>query len=116
MTDWAITVPKTTKWEDYQEELDVVSDYSHTINYHIPHFPRDMQIGDRCFIVWNGKVRGWMEIVDLQEIDAWTCNTTGRQWPAGRYIVRSGPFHPVDGPEMQGFRGIRKFNSVGIHV
>lgn len=110
MADWVITVPKTTHWEDYQKEINVVSDHSHTMNYHVPHFPKEMKVGDRCFVVWNGKVRGWMEIVGLEETDPWTCSSTGKDWPAGKYIVRSGPFNLVDGPEMNGFRGIRRFN------
>jgi len=108
MIDWIITIPKTTSWEEYQKELDLVKDFSHTMNYRAPYFPKEMKIGDRCFIVWNGKIRGWMEIVGLQETDEWTCVTTGTQWPAGKYVVRSGPFYAVNGPEMTGFRGIRK--------
>ena len=115
MTDWIITVPKTTEWNDYQKEIDLVEDFSHIMNYRVPHFPKDMKVGDRCFVLWNGKVRGWMEICDLQETGSWECASTGKQWPAGKYIVRSGPFYIVDGPDMSGFRGIRKFNGVGLY-
>lgn len=109
MTDWLITVPKTIVWSDYKKELDAVADGSQVMNYRVRYIPKDMVVGDRCFIVYDGRVRGWMEIVGLQTADkAWQCTTTGDFWPAGKYIQRSGPFNEVDGPEMLGFRGVRK--------
>jgi len=110
--DWAITVPKDVNWEDYQEELIEVEDGSSVMNYRLP-FNCKANSGDRCFVVHNGKVRGWQEIVGVEHHPAgFTCSTTGKQWPAGFYLQRSGKFHPVDGPEMKGFRGIRRFKWV----
>lgn len=109
--DWVVTVPKTISWSEYQNEIDSVSDGNLVMNYKTRYFPKEMQKGDRCFVVWNGKVRGWMEIVGLKELSqSWKCRTTGKIWPAGKYIQRSGPFVEVDGPEMIGFRGIRQYN------
>jgi len=107
--DWVVTIPKTTKWSEYLRELDAVKDGSLMMNYKTRYFPKDMTPGDRCFIVWNGRVRGWMSIVNLAELKEWKCQTTGTTWLAGKYIQRSGPFHCVDGPEMKGFRGIRRY-------
>ena len=109
MKAWIITIPKKTKWEDYQLELDAALQ-GEILNFRVMNFPRKMEVGDRCYIVWNGKVRGWMEITGMVTADQpWQCTTTGQIWPAGNYIQRSGPFNEIDGPEMTGFRGIRKY-------
>jgi len=109
--DWAITIPKTVLWEDYEKELATVADGSSVMNYRVRGFPKDMKIGDRCFLVWNGRVRGWMRITGKVDTPTdWTCSTTGRRWPAGKYVQRSGRFHAVSGPAMVGFRGIRRFD------
>lgn len=107
--DWIITVPKTTPWEEYQQELDAVSDGSCTMNYRVPYKPKEMKAGDRCFVTWNGKVRGWMKITDIWNSDGFTCTTTGKVWPAGWYVSRSGKFNVTDGPLYPGFRGYRKY-------
>lgn len=110
--DWVVTVPKTTKWSDYEKELAAVADGSQVMNYRTRYIPKEMKVGHRCFIVHDGKVRGWMPIVGLVEREeSWQCLTTGKWWEPGKYIQRSGKFTPVDGPDMKGFRGIRKYSS-----
>jgi len=112
MLDWVITIPKTLSWGNYMKEVRSVADGRSVLNYHTRFFPKEMKRGDRCFVVWDGKVRGWMEIVGMREIqEPWQCSTTGAIWAPGKYIQRSGPWNPVGGPEMTGFRGIRKFQS-----
>lgn len=110
--DWVITIPKTVSWKDYEREILDVNDGELVMNYRTRFFPKGMTIGDRCFIVHDGAVRGWMRICGL--VDAprdWTCQTTGNLWPAGRYIQRTGKFHHVDGPSMTGFRGVRSYDA-----
>ena len=108
--DWVVTIPKSVKWGDYQRELDVVADGSSLINYRTRYFPKEMKVGDRCFLVWDGQVRGWMAIVGLVDaVRPWQCMTTGKTWPPGKYIQRSGPFHKSDGPEMTGFNYLQLF-------
>jgi len=107
---WILTVPKTVSWVDYQRELDAVADGSVVMNYRAAQIPRDMRAGDRCYVVHDGRVRGWMDVVGVVlKSEPWRCTTTGCVWPAGKYVQRSGPWHPVDGPAMQGFRGIRRY-------
>ena len=109
--NWVITIPKSTPWETYQKELATVADGSSVMNYRTRYFPKEMKVGDRCYLVWDGRVRGWMKIVGMVDaVDPWRCTTTGITWSPGKYIQRSGEFHEVDGPEMTGFRGVRKFN------
>jgi hypothetical protein len=109
MRSWVITVPKTVLWEDYLEEVRDAAEWQEVLNFRVRGFPKEMQVGDRCYIVHNGKVRGWMEICGLAVRDGFRCHTTGKDWPAGKYIQRSGQFHFVDGPGMNGFRGVRRF-------
>ena len=108
-TDWIVTIPKTTEWDDYQKELDSVKDGATVLNYKTRYIPKDMQIGDRMFITWNNDVKGWMEIVDFGPTSGFECETTGKEWSGGNYIQRSGEFHPVSGEIYNGFRGIRKY-------
>ena len=105
--NWVITIPKTIRWPDYQRELDTVADGMAYMNYRVRAFPKEMQPGDRCYIVWNGQVRGWQMITGMVTANnSWRCTTTGALWPAGKYIQRSGIFTEIDGPAMQGFRGM----------
>ena len=106
--DWAITLPKNIEWEDYEQELLFVEDWTGVLNYRVP-FKVGVKEGDRCFLVWRGQVRGWMEIMGIDHCpDGFACEVTGKQWPPGYYVQRSGPFHKVDGPAMTGFQGIRR--------
>lgn len=112
MPDWIITVPKTVSWEDYERELTAVLDRTSVLNYRVHRVPKALRIGDRCYVVWQGRVRGWMEIVGIADhADGFVCQTTGAYWRPGVYIQRAGDFHPVAGPEMTGFQGIRSYNA-----
>lgn len=106
---WVVTVPKTVKWIEYQRELLAVVANGAVLNFRVHGFPKDMRKGDRCYVVHDGQVRGWMRITDLTQHSGFTCTTTGREWPAGKYIQRSGEFHPIDGPKLKGFRGVRRY-------
>lgn len=111
-SSWLITLPKTIKWEDYEEELTVVEDGGETMFYKTPFKPRAVA-GDKVYTLWNGKVRGWMVCTGvIYKHEEWSCSTTAVVWGKGWYIMRSGPFHKVDGPAIKGFRGIRRFKEV----
>lgn len=112
MSSWIITIPKTTKWSDYVKELAAVADGSQILNYKTRYIPKGMSVGDRCYIVNDGLVRGWMTITGLKERKKqWVCSTTNTGWPPGRYIQRSGKFHGVEGVVMAGFRGVRRYTA-----
>ncbi|UVX33258.1 MAG: protein of unknown function (DUF1489) [Bacteriophage sp.] len=104
-----VTLPSSEQWEDYQKEMDAVKDYSQVMNFKVPFFPKGINKGDKCYIVHDGKVKGWMEVVGMEEKE-FTCSTTGRKW-MGKFIMRSGPFHPLEREiPMKGFQGFRYFN------
>jgi hypothetical protein len=109
MVAWVMTVPKTVSWEAYKRELKAVESGDAVLNYRA-RVPKHMRVGDRCYVVHDGRVRGWMTVTGVERrTKAWTCTTTKKRWPPGQYIQRSGPFHEVDGPEMRGFQGVRSY-------
>lgn len=106
-----ITLPATEQWETYEKEIESVKDYSQVMNFKVPFFPKGVGIGDRCYIVHDGLVKGWMEIVGMEEKE-FTCSTTGTKW-VGKFIMRSGPFHRLDREiRMKGFQGFRYFSEL----
>lgn len=104
--DIIATLPKSIKWSDYQKELDAVKDGSSVMNFKVKSFP-NTTAGNKFYIVHNGAIRGWMEIVGLSE-ESFTCSTTGKEW-GGKFVQRSGEFHPIDPIPMKGFQGFRYY-------
>jgi hypothetical protein len=113
MSDWIITLPKATAWADYRRELEAVSRGQGIISYRVPYLPKGMELNDRVFVTWNGFVQGFMYLYGLTHKPGFTCETSGRAWPAGWYIERTGTFHGVPPVAYPGFRGIRKYAEAG---
>lgn len=110
MADWVITVPKTVRWSDYEKELQAVASGEDALNFRLPYKPKGIAEGDRCFVVYDGYVRGWMRVVGCEErSQGFTCQTTGVEWRPGVYVQRSGAFHKVEPVPYKGFRGIRRY-------
>lgn len=104
-----ITVPKTIKWSDYEKELEKVKDGTETMHFKLPGMPK-VGPGNKCYLVYDGHILGWMKIVGTKK-GGFTCTTTGKEWPDGNYVSRSGPFHKLDKPiPMKGFQGFRYAN------
>jgi len=72
-------------------------------------FPVKADIGDKCYVVWRGYVRGYHIINDfLTRDEDFICSTTKMRYKAGNYIVREGSkFHRIKPVEMKGFQGFR---------
>lgn len=104
-----ITLPSSTKWSDYEKELRKVANYKNVLNFKVHAFPTGVHKGDKCYIVHNGVIKGWMEIVGFSE-KKFTCTTTDKQWD-GKFIERSGPFHYIEeNIPYKGFQGYRYFD------
>lgn len=108
MADWIVTVPKKTDWDAYVREVNEAADRDEVCLYRLPN-KVGIQEGDRLFITYNGKVRGWQAVTNFSKRDGFRCTTTGNWFSQGWYIERSGSFNEIDGPSYPGFRGIRKF-------
>lgn len=105
--DIIVTIPKSISWEEYKKELEAVKDGSKVLNFKTPNLPKS-SVGNRCYILHDGEIKGWMKIVGFSE-EEFECQVTGKQWK-GKFIQRSGPFHYITPIEMKGFQGFRYIN------
>ncbi len=104
--DIVVTMPRQVDWRIYEEELKAVDDWKGELLYRVSQPPQVFPY-DRCYLVWRGAVRGWMSLLSACPRDGFHCTITGKWWPAGNYLVRSGPFHRIEPIPMRGFRGWR---------
>ena len=116
MSSIVITIPKSIKWTDYEKELSAVEDESQEMHYKIPTLPKDVNVGDRCYLCHDGYIKGWMKISHIGKLDGFECTTTGKDWSEGYYVSRTGPFHYLKNPiPMKGFMGYRKIDDSAIN-
>jgi len=114
--DIVATWPKTKPLEDYladREEL--------WINYRVASIPHwQDEICDhgwnswpfgverpKCFMVYDGAVRGWLEVMGA----CWRENGEVEGWNEGWYIVRDPTWHPIEPLPMKGFQGWRWYGT-----
>lgn len=118
--DIVVTWPKSKPLGSYLADLAIAKARDLFINYRVSRLPVWRQAMDdhgwlgwpygaehpRCYMVHDGAVRGWCEVVGARFRKAG--EVTG--WPAGFYVVRSPEWHDVALPlRMAGFRGWRYF-------
>jgi len=103
--DIVVTIPSTIKWEEYEKELIDAQKNNYVLNFKVNSFPKNTKIGNKCYLVHNNYIIGWLEIVGFDEKE-FTCQTTGKKW-IGKFIVRSPKFNRIKSIEMKGFRGFR---------
>lgn len=102
-----ITIPSTTKWEDYQKELDLVKHGSYVMNFKVSQYPKQTDVGQKCYICYKGNIIGYMFIIGFEE-KTFECHTTGKPY-TGKFIQRSGEFYKIEPIPMKGFQGFRYF-------
>lgn len=113
MTSWIVTLPRTVEWEDYCEELAAAA-HGAELYFRVPPRVRSVRSGDRCYVTWRGFVRGWMLVRRVEwRMRSWMCDTTGRVWPPGVYIVRGGTWVDCAPVEYRGFQGVRRYEPAG---
>jgi hypothetical protein len=103
--DILITIPSTIEWSDYQKELDQVKNGDVVMNFKVGNLPTKTFKGNRCYLVYNGNIIGWMTIVGFSEKE-FNCGSTGKSWK-GKFIERSGEFHKIIPIPYKGFQGFR---------
>lgn len=110
--DIIITIPKTTSWEDYKKEIRACETSEDTMMcYKVHNTPLNSKVGDRCYVVYCGKIVGWMNICYIGWLDRWKCTTTQELMSDNYYICRNGQFHYLEEDiPMKSFRGWRYFN------
>jgi hypothetical protein len=113
--DIVVTWPKKLRLDDYLRACAMAAQEGQVINYRVSR-PPSIDFGawadrpGRCYIVYDGLVRGYQEILYIvyRSDDEVLDSHTKGFWPAGWYIVRNPEWHPVKGLiEMQGFQGWR---------
>lgn len=100
-----ITLPSDISWEDYKKELSFVEDETNVMNYKVGRLPKTVEIGDKCFLVHKGFIKGWMKICGMKE-HGFKCSTTGKYWE-GNFIQRTGKFNYIEPISMTGFQNFR---------
>ncbi|MCK5616412.1 hypothetical protein KAR91_81875 [Candidatus Pacearchaeota archaeon] len=111
MSDCIITIPKKIKWDEYKKELDACEKYNTVIlKYRLSFNPKVIK-NEKCYIVHDGFIRGYHYVYDVNYQEGFNCHTTGKYWPEGWYIQRSGKFNKIKPIPMTGFRGLRYLDS-----
>lgn len=120
--DVVVTWPKTRPLQSYLDELRRAEELNLLINYRVAREP-SWEFGAladrraRCYVVHDGAVRGYNEILCVAEYgerevsrvenDAWA-----GFWPAGTYLVRNPHWCPIDPVvPMRGFQGWRWYEA-----
>ncbi len=104
----AITIPKSISWKEYERELEQALKGSY-LNFKVNKLPLNCKKGDKCYIVHDNKIRGYMLVSGFAR-DSFTCTTTGKKWE-GNFIQRTGKFYySQESKEMKGFRGFKYVN------
>jgi len=100
MSDVVVTVPKSFGWTRWLEEGDLpgepwsgLESYFHLGGYP----PRDLEVGDRVYVVFNGKLRGYAPLNRIIHIGP-------RRYALAR---RGGAVATTISEEIKGFRGFR---------
>ena len=104
--DIIITIPAKIEWSDYEKELDRVENNKNSIlNFKVSKFPKDTHVGNKCYVVHRGFIKGYMLISGFSEKN-FKCEITGKKW-IGNFIERTGKFYRTRPQPMKGFQGFR---------
>jgi hypothetical protein len=106
MRDIIITIPKDTPWHEYEQELKAAEEGA-ILNFKIPNMPKEQV--RRCYVAYCDVVVGYHDVKEVGWKLGFTCSTTGRVWPSGCYVQRTGKFHGVGPVAMKGFQGWRYY-------
>lgn len=110
--DIIVTIPASVDFGQYRRELTEAAKRGETAYFSVGCLPKKTKIGERCYVVHKGYVRGYMRITELRP-HSFTCTTTGKEW-TGKFIGRSCEFVALFGEQtkMKGFQGFRYFDPV----
>jgi|SRR5690554_354940 len=106
--DIIITIPKTEDYNTWLDECKATANNENSrINYCIgrSYLPKKTEPGEKCYVVYKGYIRGYHIIDKLCWRNGFICETTGRYWHEGNYIIRKGKYHKIKPIPMKGFRG-----------
>lgn len=104
-----VTWPKDRELKSYIAELAKARYEGLEINFRVASAPKRLNPGDRCYMLYDGLIRGWNTVVGVRERSDVIDPVTGSQMESGIYIVRDPLYYPwLDPPNrMRGFQGFR---------
>lgn len=101
MSDIMVTIPKTRLKQVEQEEREVAEGLARgekwTYHWDMGRLPAEIEKGDRVYFVWNGAVRAWHKVIEIEP--PWTDN--------GCRLWLDPVIHKIEPVPMMGFRGFR---------
>lgn len=104
--DIIITIPADTDLDTYKAEIAKVEQEGEIMNYKVNKFPVKAKIGNRCWVCYNKKIIGYMNICGFST-KSFICSTTGKRME-GNFIERSGKFNWLKEPfDHEPFRSFR---------
>ena len=109
--DIVVTIPKSRLAQVEKEEAQVAELLAKgvAVNFFwsLGRKPKKLEVGDRCYFVWDGAMRAWHEVVGFGADKQ--CETTGIFHP-GFCVILAPEIHTIDVPiPMKGFQGFRYF-------
>lgn len=136
--DIVATWPKTRSLQSYLEALAAAEAFGDVVNYRVARPPRWdynavvyhpgtrwFQGTPRCYMVYDGFVRGYGWILSVEERGEHEVSRVSYRdddpeqpgwagfWPAGWYVVRDPHWYPVEPVPMKGFQGWRWYGEQG---
>jgi hypothetical protein len=105
-----VTWPKAERTlRSYLDELAKARAEGLEINFRVASAPKEVNPGDRCYLVYAGFVRGWNLVKGVRRRSDVIDPTTNMQMPSGIYVVRAPLYYPWLGDPMpyRGFQGFR---------
>lgn len=112
MSHIVITWPKSRPLQSYLEQLEVASKLGENISFRVSSLPKWRAFGTRCYVVYDGYIRGYNYLIDAYYANGNTIKDpiTGKFWPEGNYLVRNPIWHKIDLVPMKGFQGFRYYD------
>ena len=69
--------------------------------------PKKPIVGSVCWMIYDGRVRGYFDIVDIDKAENWHHHNDPEERQRTGFSIIMANWHPFEGPEMNGFQGWR---------
>ena len=83
------------------------------IYYRVSKLPKDLKIGDKCYIISNGEIIGFHIVKELKFVnEEEASNLSDGDWREGHYVIREAQTFQELKPRVKatGFQGFRYFD------
>ena len=119
MMDIIVTTPKSQMANAAQEAADcIAANGGEYFRRFAPSGVPRIHPGERVWYVEDGFIRGFCMVVGVKLASEMKCATTGREWPAGHYVIMDATrwywIKPIPMKGFQGFRYVR-FSKCGTY-